>query len=73
MWANTKPGKKYPKQIRVLLNLAVYSGMRKGEILALTWDDIDFTYNMIHVNKTAVHVQGGLENKKPKETTPSVQ
>ena len=58
--------KEVPEQIRVLLNLAVYSGMRKGEILALTWDDIDFTYNMIHVNKTAVPVQGGLENKKPK-------
>ena len=29
-----------------------YTGMRKGEILALTWDDIDFNNNEIIVNKT---------------------
>ena len=40
--------------------------MRKGEILALTWDDIVFDANVIHVNKTAVPAQGGMENKKPK-------
>ncbi|TFJ92177.1 site-specific integrase [Lentibacillus salicampi] len=30
-----------------------YSGMRKGEALALTWNDIDFSDNMINVDKTA--------------------
>lgn len=29
-----------------------YSGMRKGELLALTWGDIDFDNNMINVDKT---------------------
>lgn len=29
-----------------------YTGMRKGEVLALTWDDIDFNTNEIIVNKT---------------------
>ncbi|ARD47607.1 tyrosine-type recombinase/integrase [Sporosarcina sp. P33] len=29
-----------------------YSGMRKGELLALTWGDIDFENNSILVNKT---------------------
>lgn len=29
-----------------------YSGMRKGEALALTWNDIDFNENKITINKT---------------------
>lgn len=29
-----------------------YSGMRKGEALALTWGDIDFENNLINVDKT---------------------
>lgn len=29
-----------------------YSGMRKGELLALTWGDIDFDNNLINVDKT---------------------
>lgn len=29
-----------------------YSGMRKGELLALTWADIDFEHNTINVDKT---------------------
>lgn len=29
-----------------------YSGMRKGELLALTWADLDFEHNSINVNKT---------------------
>lgn len=29
-----------------------YSGMRKGELLALTWGDIDFDNNKINVDKT---------------------
>lgn len=29
-----------------------YTGMRKGEVIALTWNDIDFNNNLIIVNKT---------------------
>lgn len=35
--------------------IALYSGMRKGEILALTWADIDFLRNVIHVTKSVYH------------------
>lgn len=33
--------------------LLAYSGMRKGELRALTWDDINFSKNTISINKTA--------------------
>ena len=29
-----------------------YTGCRKGEVLALTWNDIDFKSNIIEINKT---------------------
>lgn len=40
----------------VLLELA--TGMRRSEILGLTWDDIDFVNNTININKTWIVVNG---------------
>lgn len=40
-------------QFRVLYNLAIFSGMRKGELLALQWDDIDWDESKISVTKSA--------------------
>ena len=39
---------------RAFFNIAIYGGFRRGEILALTWDDIDFDNNMVHIRR-AVH------------------
>lgn len=36
-----------------------FVGLRKGEAMALTWNDIDFTDNLIHVNKTLAELQRG--------------
>jgi len=35
---------------------ALFTGMRQGEILALTFKDVDLDNNMIHVNKTIKHL-----------------
>lgn len=34
-----------------LFRLLAYSGMRKGEALALTWNDLNFTTNELRINK----------------------
>lgn len=41
-------------RFHVLLMLGYYTGMRIGEVTALTWDDIDFEKREIYVNKTFV-------------------
>lgn len=35
-----------------LFKVALYTGMRQGELLALKWTDIDFSNNEIHINKS---------------------
>ena len=44
----------------------LYSGLRKGEALALTYGDIDFKANEIHVTKSVYHDNGRPKIKRPK-------
>lgn len=55
-----------PEQIRVLFNLAIYAGLRKGELLALEWSDIDFENDTISVSKAVSVVAGQQITKAPK-------
>lgn len=43
---------KHPKQIGILL--ALYLGLRLGEILALNWENVELDKNLIHI-KSSVH------------------
>lgn len=36
--------------------LAIYTGMRRGEILGLYWSDIDLEQKVIHVKRSLAHV-----------------
>ena len=58
--------KEIPEQIRILFNLAIYAGLRKGEILALEFSDIDFSANTVSITKAATVVKGRQICKKPK-------
>lgn len=49
-YKNGKPVYRLGQAIVILM----YSGLRVGELLALTWDDIDFDDETISVNKNAV-------------------
>ena len=44
--------------------LLLYSGMRVGEMCALTWDDIDFYEKTIRINKTAVELREKGKDEK---------
>lgn len=46
-----------------LIRVALGTGMRAGELLGLTWEDIDFRKREISVNKTLVYIKE-LETKK---------
>lgn len=37
---------------RAILKIALYTGLRRGEIFGLRWQDIDFDNNVIHLPKT---------------------
>lgn len=50
----------------VFFRLLAFSGLRKGEALALTWSDIDFDKNMISVNKTQTNGSKGIMIQSPK-------
>ena len=39
-----------PAHLKPLLTVAVYSGMRQGELLALTWDDVDLENGFASIN-----------------------
>lgn len=49
-----------PTQMKVLFNIALYGGLRRGELLALTWEDINYNDNTISINKSVAMV-----NNKP--------
>ena len=60
---------------RVLIALATYTGMRRGEMLALTWDDVDFEKHVIHVRHSVSFrnnrpVVGGTKSKAGVRITP---
>lgn len=42
-----------PYQLQLYFTVASYSGARRGELLALTWNDIDFNKSTININKAA--------------------
>lgn len=52
--------------IWLLPYLILYTGLRKGEALALTYQDIDYKKKIIRVTKSVYHVANKPQIKKPK-------
>lgn len=60
---------RFPTQYKVYFNLAIIGGFRRGELIALTWNDIDFDQKTISINKSATRLpkrEGGQVIKEPK-------
>lgn len=55
-----------PEQIKVMFLLAIYSGMRKGEIVGLSWDDVNFENDTVIVKRSIAVVDGKQIAKAPK-------
>ncbi|SEU01660.1 Site-specific recombinase XerD [Enterococcus malodoratus] len=53
------------EQIYAMFHVLAYTGVRRGELLALTWEDIDFSNEKLSVTKNATYV----ENEKFISTT----
>lgn len=58
--------KKIPLQFKVLFHLAIFGGFRRGELVALTWEDIDFLNHTVTVNKASARTKDGIITKTPK-------
>ncbi|WP_026883471.1 site-specific integrase [Clostridium akagii] len=41
---------------KTMITLAIYGGMREGELTALTWNDIDFNNCVINIDKSLQHL-----------------
>ncbi|XJS11781.1 tyrosine-type recombinase/integrase [Aerococcaceae bacterium WGS1372] len=52
---------KFDSNVKTQLRLLAYTGMRKGEALALLWSDIDFDNNLISITKTVGRTEVGYE------------
>jgi integrase len=52
-----------PAADQALWATALYAGLRRGELQALRWRDIDLDQNLIHVNQSWDRVEGPIEPK----------
>lgn len=59
-----------PTQYKVFYNLSLFCGFRKGETLALHWDDIDFKKKEISIAKSVGRTENGFVYKEPKPRLP---
>ena len=56
-----------PLKWKTILHLMIVTGGRRGEVLGLTWDCVDFTFSRIHIEKCVYYEPSvGIYVDKPK-------
>lgn len=58
---------------RYMILTGIYTGMRIGEIMALTWDDIDFDKKVISVKKSYQYATGKIKDPKTPSSIRSIR
>lgn len=59
--------------IKLILNLALLSGIRRGEMAGLKWTDVNFDEGYIYIHETRVVVEGGVEHTKQPKTNAGIR
>ena len=54
------------RQMQIFFTLAIYSGCRRGELVALQWDDINFQDSSISIRHSIERTKAGQHLKDPK-------
>ena len=57
------------ERLEALYVLALTTGLRRGELLALRWDDIDLGSRQLHVRRALQRVDGKLQVAEPKTSS----
>ena len=63
---NTFLGHVQDDRLYAAWRLVAYTGMRRGELLGLRWDDVDLTAGAVRVNATLVMVNYTVQTSRPK-------
>lgn len=59
-----------PLKYQVIINLAIATGLRRGELMGLEWKDINFNKQTLEVRQASQYVPGkGTFTKEPKNET----
>lgn len=62
----TEAARESEDRLQALYVLAVHTGLRQGELLALKWDDLDLEAGTLRVRRTLTHAGGGYSMSEPK-------
>src|ERR1022692_5340001 len=57
------------ERLEALYVLALATGLRRGELLGLRWDDIDMSSRQMHVRRAVQRVEGELRFVEPKTSS----
>lgn len=52
--------------MKLALDISLETGLRRGEMCGLTWNDIDFENNIISINKSLIRVDNSYKISEPK-------
>ncbi|MGN0678677.1 MAG: tyrosine-type recombinase/integrase, partial [Oscillospiraceae bacterium] len=59
-----------PYQYNVIVQLLLYTGMRRGELCGLEWQDVDFFTNCLHIRRSSLYIpEKGVFEDEPKNET----